>query len=199
MQRGYVSNGIKILKGPSSSSPRLRIGRIYLLNCVSWRYHCSCFQQLQTGTCYLWQDCPEKKLAMEGHPYQVEDTRRTTTRRCLSMPLRKHHMQAMDRPTHSIPSSLGSPWQPHLDLQTTRPRAIFPPHGSLKRSFPTSTSELRHAPSNSDLLVASIDQRDQYTMTTPLNTCMGLDLPRMPPQISSGRLGAITIVSVPPS
>lgn len=94
-----------------------------------------------------------------------------------------------------------SPWNSSFGLQTTEPRPVFSPHSS----FSYKPSSLQRQPSNSDfyiprsnndLIMGSMDQRDQYAMDTPLNTPLDTPLPPPPPLLSGGRLGAITILYV---
>lgn len=138
---------------------------------------------------------------LDGGPF--EDKRWITTRQCPSVPSpnsRAKKDQTMDVPSYpKSPSTSPWPGQSHIGLQTTKPRPVFSPspHTSFKRSLPNSTSEMHLVPSNSDLLIGSLNQRDQYTMETPLNNPMETDLPPPPPQVSSGRLGAIIVVYVP--
>lgn len=129
-------------------------------------------------------------LRLDGHP--SEDKRWTTTRRSPSVPPRKGQTMGLLAST----TPLGSPWPSQNGLETTQPRPILFPQDSYKRPLPYSTSELHLPPSNSNLIIGSINQRDQYTMSTPLNTPLDADLPLPPPQVSSGRLGAIITVYV---
>lgn len=89
--------------------------------------------------------------------------------------------------------------------QTTEPRPVFSLHNSYAHQ--PSTSSIKRQPahtefyvprSNSDLLVGSMNQRDQYTMDTPLNAPSDTPLPPSPPLLSGGRLGAIIILCVQP-
>lgn len=85
--------------------------------------------------------------------------------------------------------------------QTTEPRPVFSPNNSY--SHKPSSSSIKRQPSqsdfyvprsNSDLLVGAVNQRDQYTMDTPLNAPLDTPLPPPPPLLSGGRLGAIIVL-----
>lgn len=129
-----------------------------------------------------------------------EDNRWIATRRCPSVPSSKdmdEENSQMAVPILPIaPSTSSWPTQPQLGLHSTKPRSVTSPpaHDSSKRSLPTSISEMNLPPSNSDLLVGSLNQRDQYTMSSRLNNPVETELPPPPPQVSSGRLGAIIVV-----
>lgn len=103
----------------------------------------------------------------------------------------------------SPPNSMtASPWSSNFGLQTTtEPRPVFSPNTSysyrpsaLQRQ--PSHSDFYIPQSNSDFLMGSLNQRDQYAMDTPLNTPLDTPLPPPPPLLSGGRLGAITILYV---
>ncbi|KAI3394784.1 hypothetical protein diail_2253 [Diaporthe ilicicola] len=86
-----------------------------------------------------------------------------------------------------------SPWRSNVGLGTTQPRPVFSPHSSYKRPMPDSTPEIYRPPSNSDLLMGSVDQRDQDTVVTPLRDSLDDCLPPSPPRVSGARLGVIII------
>lgn len=95
------------------------------------------------------------------------------------------------------------PWSSNFGLQTAEPRPVFSPNSSyiykpssIQRQ--PSNSEFYIPRSNSDLLVGSINQRDQYAMDTPLNVPLETPLPPPPPLLSGGRLGAIILLYVLP-
>lgn len=81
-----------------------------------------------------------------------------------------------------------------VGLQTTQPRPVFSPHSSYKRQLPDSSHEIYLPPSNSDLLMGSINTRDQSTMTTPLKDPLDDYLPWPPPQVTGPRLGFIIML-----
>lgn len=107
-------------------------------------------------------------------------------------------------PSPPIPKT-ASPWSSDFGLQTAEPRPVFSPNNSYTYKPSSiqrqpSHSEFYVPRSNSDLLVGSINQRDQYAMDTPLAVPLDTPLPPPPPLLSGGRLGAIILLYVlPPS
>lgn len=108
----------------------------------------------------------------------------------------------------SAMSPLGFQWTSHTTTTTTKPRPVFSPQTSFSFKqqqqqqpppfLPPSVSiaDFQFPPSNSDLLVGSMNQRDQFEMDTPLNTPLDTPVPAPPPYLSGARLGAIIVLYV---
>lgn len=92
------------------------------------------------------------------------------------------------------PPASTSPWQSRVGLQTTQPRPVFSPHSSYRRHLPDSTCEGYPPPPNSDLSMASMNLRDQNSMTTPLKDSFDDHLPPPPPLVNGARLGFIIVL-----
>lgn len=98
----------------------------------------------------------------------------------------------------------GLQWSPNFSQQhqhqqqTTKPRPVFSPQPSYSNNHqstpPLPNSEFHLPLSNIDLLVGTMNQRDQYEMDTPLNQPLDTPLPPPPPLLSGARLGAIIVL-----
>lgn len=146
---------------------------------------------------------------LPGHQPVVESLwtsrRHFTTSGCLLEKEKSSTSLQNGQPSKMTPS--GTHWPSNCNLPqnqqmvTTKPRPVFSPQTSYSfKQQPlipppsVSITEVRFPTSNSDFLVGSINQRDQFDMDTPLNTPSNTPLPLPPPCLSGARLGAIIVL-----